>query len=1075
MAHIIIPRRKLWQPSGVVLPNYGSPLANGLDFVYSGQRAGFIDEAHRGAPKPASVVETPIGTANYGLGTTSSDMTHLKYTGNFTLWVYAYILSVGSGTTDYSDVISTAIYASESSNAGWVLQKGPLAHGSNGSPRMIFSVFNNNAVANYQAKGTSVLAAGQSKQWAGVFNGGAASGSRIVLFEDGTQIGNNGGGSTACATHASQTLLMPGTMAGSSIYVVAAATWKRPLLQQELQWLYREPWQLFGPAKRYWAAGIPDTVSGSAGIPSGEAFGADGAVLSTIIVGSTGIASGEAFGSGGLVSSNTLEGSTGIASGEAFGADGELIAQITGATGIPSGEAFGADGLLEPVIVGNTGIPSGEAFGTTGFLLASETDDDTLPYRFYINGVDRSEFYHPGTLKIENPKAAVATATFTFEGINVAQIQERRLRYDITEPPATTFSVAPDVITWQSVEVYKNGERQRRGASYDYTITGGNTVTFTVGSSPIAGDVVELVYFDPTGITFTPVVGDQILIYSYPFVWNSTLRIMEADRSQPMVRIYAGSVNDIDTNVAPTTKHPTFEVGCTDYTQRITKRQFTYNFPGGTLTSLLEVMQTQIFDDEGITWVDRTDPGITLPKKDYDTAADDVLNELGNATGLDWKIDYFLNFRFAVAPISPTAFPHGTLEDDDDKTRVIRTRQTRAKYRNVQGIRRTGQDRTNRTTETYTVDAGGDLTGTYRVRLFMESKPIVTVNGTEQVVDAYPVTLGGADCYYKPDEFKVQFLAGHFPPALATVVISYTSNLGNTDYYTDSVEVAARAALEGGSGKYDRVSSFGGFSGVVTADLAAGLSDRFGTIDLSGVIETDRFGILPGQTVVTAFENPGLSGTFYVESVSSWDEGGALLRHSIVVSRNGKKGNGATDTLGGGIGSGGGWSSGGGEWGGPWDGGANVNGWTESGGINVYTNSAPQQYSFFIAPSVPGCTNPGMANTGATSIPRIVPFPGVIREVQAYLAVHTGDQDIVFDVELNGVSIFDPVKRPTFSPHASATPDFTIQVFDDITPIAVQRGDLLQVILVQNGASGAITDPTGEQVGQDAFINVVVY
>ena len=146
-----------------------------------------------------------------------------------------------------------------------------------------------------------------------------------------------------------------------------------------------------------------------------------------------------------------------------------------------------------------------------------------------------------------------------------------------------------------------------------------------------------------------------------------------------MVRIYAGSVNDIDTNVAPTTKHPTFEVGCTDYTQRITKRQFTYNFPGGTLTSLLEVMQTQIFDDEGITWVDRTDPGITLPKKDYDTAADDVLNELGNATGLDWKIDYFLNFRFAVAPISPTAFPHGTLEDDDDKTRVIRTRQTRAK------------------------------------------------------------------------------------------------------------------------------------------------------------------------------------------------------------------------------------------------------------------------------------------------------------------------------------------------------------------------------------------------------------
>lgn len=823
-------------------------------------------------------------------------------------------------------------------------------------------------------------------------------------------------------------------------------------------------------------------ITGSAGIPSSEAFGADGVLVSMALLGSTGIPSSEAFGTGGTLSSLTIIGSTGIPSSEAFGADGELLGVIAGSAGIASSEAFGADGELTPVVAGLTGIPSSEAFGTTGFLHAiTDEDENESPYRFYIDGLDRTAHYHPGTLKIENPKASIATATFTLEGTNVALIEERRTRFDIGAIPDTSFDVSP-YVTWQSVEVYKTsaatGEREhmRRGASYDYTIVTSNTIQFTVGSAPVEGDVVEIVYFDPTDIIYKPTTGSQILIYSYPFVWNSTLRIMEADRTQPMERIYAGTINDIDTEVAPTTKHHTFQVGCTDYTQRISKRQFTYNFPGGTVTSLLQVMQTQIFDDEGIAWVDWTDPGVTLPKKDYDASCDDVLNEIGNAIGWDWKIDFFLNFRMGVTPMSPTAFPHGTLEDDDDKTRVVRTRETRAKYRNVQGIRRTGQDRTNRATATFTVDAGGDLTGTYRVPLFMEAKPIVTVNGTEQVVDAYPVTLGGVDCYYKPSEFKVQFLSGHFPPALATVVISYVSNLGNTDIYADSGAIAARAALEGGSGRYDRVSSFGGFSGVNTADLAAGLTDRFGEIDLSGVIETDRFGILPGQVVTLAFDNPDFVGTFYVESISSVDDGGMLLRHTLAISRTGKKGNGVTDTLGGGIGNGGGWSGGGGgEWPGPWDGGSNVNAFTETGGVNVYTTGAPQQYTFPVAPTVPGCANEGMASTGATSIPRIIPFPGVIREVQAYVAVHDGDQDIIFDVELNGASIFDPAKRPTFTPHGSATPDFTIEIFDDITPIAVQRGDLLQVILVQAGASGAIVDPTGEELGQDGLINVVVY
>lgn len=105
--------------------------------------------------------------------------------------------------------------------------------------------------------------------------------------------------------------------------------------------------QLAGPA----GSGV-QTIAGSAGITSAEAFGADGSIGNAgtqAVIGLSGIASAETFGVGGaVVLTPGIVGTVGIVSAEAFGAGGtvSLGLGLVGQYGIPSAEAFGRGALI---------------------------------------------------------------------------------------------------------------------------------------------------------------------------------------------------------------------------------------------------------------------------------------------------------------------------------------------------------------------------------------------------------------------------------------------------------------------------------------------------------------------------------------------------------------------------------------------------------------------------------------------------------------------------------------------------------------------------------------------------------
>lgn len=88
---------------------------------------------------------------------------------------------------------------------------------------------------------------------------------------------------------------------------------------------------------------------------------------------------------------------------------------------------------------------------------------------------------------------------------------------------------------------------------------------------------------------------------------------------------------------------------------------------------------------------------------------------------------------------------------------------------------------------------------------------------------------------------------------------------------TNAAQITARQAIEGGSGRYERIDNDTAITTAAHAtSKATGLLRRFDSVDTLIEAETERDGLTPGQRLTATFEDLDISGTFLITDVE-WE------------------------------------------------------------------------------------------------------------------------------------------------------------------------------------------------------------
>lgn len=865
---------------------------------------------------------------------------------------------------------------------------------------------------------------------------------------------------------------------------------------------------------------IDQTVSGAAGIASGEAFGAVGLVTNAgVIAGLTGIPSGEAFGTNAVVA-GPIVGTSGITSSVAFGADGSLGIVIRGVSTVPtpdgnsgimSGEKFGSGGSVggiagsngitseeafgtgtvtyDQTIAGAAGISSGEAFGAGGFLDGPQTITGTV-------GISSSETFGSGTLgSIGNitgssgitSEEAFGSGTVTLPaaaqtitgatGIPSAEafgsgsltngIQGSLLGIPSEEAFGDSGLVLNLALSDPTVLIYWNSERAN-----DYLKI--NTLNIRTPSRG-RGECGFTWY---TTEDVRPSLGDRIEVY---------YRVQPLSVTAPEL-IFAGTIESLSEKKLVKYQASTdveIQVRCTDWNQILDRRLFTYAVPAGsTCLSILREMKRQILDDENIG-LSSGDPGLVVPEKTYDRVeCSQVINELCEASGWDARVGYDRILYFGPNPllVSESIAPYSITDTSEEFTEIaVQTSRSSNRYRNTQHTSLSGSDRVNKARDVFVVVSGKY---SYYTTTGIPGTPSVLINGNPAILNSNGVSVTGWQIRWDQDSNVIRLNTDNLPANGSTIEVEYPSDAANWNTLTNAPEVAARAAAEGGSGLYERRNNWGGENGD-TSTMSENVLSRYSEFGAqTAQVESNHWGWKAGQDVVMNITRPYIqAGTYYIEEVSHTFEHRNFsdplwtsdFRTGLRIVKNGRIGQGFREKLGSGGGGGGGFGGGGGGGFHPGGGGWSPGDTTINTSMGTTTNNggAPTRYLFLLAASQPGCANAGMVE-GYETLPQVVCFPGIIREVQAYVAVQNGDQNVIMDVTLNGASLFSAVgKQPQFPP-TGASPNYTVRTFDSFRSrnVPVRRGDLLRVKVQQTGSS----DPgaSGAEHGHDAQIVVVV-
>lgn len=373
-----------------------------------------------------------------------------------------------------------------------------------------------------------------------------------------------------------------------------------------------------------------------------------------------------------------------------------------------------------------------------------------------------------------------------------------------------------------------------------------------------ARDVCRFSTFDRLGV-YRPAIGEEVIVVA------------------DSVRLFAGTINTITERVEPGTTLLVCACECVDYNQLCDRHLVARIYEDQTLKEIVEDIVAQDLAGEGITTVN-VQTGLTITKAvfNYRTVTE-AFNELADLAGYSWSIDYYKDLHFFgretnYAPVAITGA----------NARNFSVRSTRDQYRNRQYVR-AGYALTSARTESFVGD------GTRKS--FNLAFPCGKVPSAV-TVDAVAKTIGirvvekGKDFYWSKGDTEISQDDG--AEALGAAEILAVTYQGQYPLLVDnrnSPEIAARAAVEGGSGLYEAVQDEPDYDDDSLAiDKGNALLRKYGRISKTITFETDEDGLQAGQLVDITLGGLALSGSYLISQVSIRDATGlGDLRYRVTA------------------------------------------------------------------------------------------------------------------------------------------------------------------------------------------------
>lgn len=712
-----------------------------------------------------------------------------------------------------------------------------------------------------------------------------------------------------------------------------------------------------------------DSAGGSVGGSVGGPL--DGTLLA-------GIASAEAFGVGKVAGPVGVATDASIDSAENFGT-GVMFTPITGTVSIPSAEAFGTNGALTGGVWSNVGIESAESFGTSGAVLQFTEVGETLSnYALYIANKNWTGYLKESSVKIERQLNFTGNAQFMLEDEN-----------QLLAPPT----------------------------------------------------------------------GGEVLLFYY-----------DADTSQ-WQRLFGGKVANSKVRMHAIGPQRYWDVSCSDYASTLSRRFVNKKYPSaqyGTFNSIMRDLQSSILAVEGITWVERADPGVTIGDIEFNyISAKDALDQLVGMVQWEWQCDFHKNLFAYDRPAETETCPYVIKQDNTELWRDAEVLEDLGMYRNRQLIKANFSQTTSVLTKDYVW--GVDDLVPYQVQwnsgilvdrtYYGKLRRIISVkhNGVEQLwflqdqssisdpqITGHPEQGGAATAGWQwmqiwNNDLQLVWnvsdpVIGPQQPTSGTLTVTFEiiNDLPEPVVVEDLAEIAARRAVEGGSGIYEAVEEVVDIQDRATlVQYAQGLLDRFKVTSKSLTVTVDnKFGFHPGQALAVHLPtlNIPVETEFTIDSVSLEEIQATVLQTTISASNKIQQ----RDAL------------------------ASFDRLMKR--LRKPANKVQSTITFHLAETIPGIANPGLDTGTNMTVEYIARRNITLVDVVVFFKTPPTGSDAVFDIKAGGVSIFPG--GYTFNCPAGTTELVRHSTFNN-APLTITKDTRVTIDVLQVGS---------DQPGKDCTI-----
>ena len=321
-----------------------------------------------------------------------------------------------------------------------------------------------------------------------------------------------------------------------------------------------------------------------------------------------------------------------------------------------------------------------------------------------------------------------------------------------------------------------------------------------------------------------------------------------------------------------------YQVSCIDYNGILDRVLIAEAYDAMSAGDIVRDIHAEKLAAEGIT-LGVVEDGPVGSRSVFDwVPASEAFNELEKVTGISWNVDYdkVLDYTFPGAHAAPFNL------DSTSVYHNLNLERARDNYRNVQ-VFRPGMLETALQTETPTPVPDGS-SRTFVTRFPVARRPRIIVNSVE--ISSSDIGVNGLNApgtkrwYFSrqsnqisQDDTEPLLIAGD------TLQFIYTGLYRRIFVVEKADEITARAAIEGGSGRWEHYDDKASVDDVDTANqYTLGLLRKFGQISNVLTYNTYEHGLRAGMVQQVDIPDRGILGEYLIESVTGRAVGpGAML------------------------------------------------------------------------------------------------------------------------------------------------------------------------------------------------------